>query len=89
MIYTFQNCVCRVSNRVPIECPVRIVHGRKDPVCPKLCISPILNPFQLVPYQNSIKLFEQLTSKDKDLSLTDDGHFITVGLQIGSAEAAE
>ncbi|CAI4226500.1 unnamed protein product [Auanema sp. JU1783] len=54
-------CVTTSSGEIGIECPVHIVHGKKD---------------DTVPYQNSLSLAKRLRSKDVEITLVEDGtHF--------------
>ncbi|CAD5225573.1 unnamed protein product [Bursaphelenchus xylophilus] len=56
-----ENCVCRKHVTIPVQQPVRIVHGVRDP---------------LVSYKGSIELLKKLESEEKSLELINCGHFI-------------
>ncbi|XP_069752396.1 palmitoyl-protein thioesterase ABHD10, mitochondrial-like [Narcine bancroftii] len=49
---------CVLQSSIPISCPVRLLHGMKD---------------DLVPWQNSIRVAEQLASDDIDIILRKNG----------------
>ncbi|XP_067827056.1 palmitoyl-protein thioesterase ABHD10, mitochondrial-like [Heptranchias perlo] len=49
---------CVLQSSIPISCPVRLIHGMKD---------------DIVPWQNSIKVAEQLESDDVDVILRRNG----------------
>uniref|UniRef100_A0A914XNB0 Serine aminopeptidase S33 domain-containing protein n=1 Tax=Plectus sambesii TaxID=2011161 RepID=A0A914XNB0_9BILA len=56
------SCISNSPSSIPIKCPVRVLHGKKDPI---------------VPYQNSVNFVKKLQSKDVKLQLLDDqGHNI-------------
>ncbi|CAJ0580279.1 unnamed protein product, partial [Mesorhabditis spiculigera] len=57
-----ETCASRREGSIPIDCPISILHGDKDP---------------LVPHKNTIRLAEKFSSQDVELKIVPGGsHFL-------------